>query len=62
MSMFFKVVVTIAVVIAAIPGLILEPGPLSEITAVSILIGLWGGDKTPEEAAEEVAEGAAGES
>jgi len=36
-----KVIMTVAVVVAAIPGLVLEPGPLSEIAALAILGAIW---------------------
>jgi len=47
-----KVVLTVAVVVAAIPGLIVEPGPLSEIVALGLLATIWFGD--PSEVSEEL--------
>lgn len=55
MAVFFKLVVTVAIGIAAIPGLIVEPGPLSELTALGIIVAMWSGDKSPEEAVQEAA-------
>lgn len=43
-----------AVIIVAIPGLLVEPGPLSEIGALGSLAAIWLEDKPPSEA---VAEG-----
>jgi hypothetical protein len=44
MSTFVKVVLSVAVIVVAIPGLIIEPGPLSEIAALAALGSIWGFD------------------
>lgn len=44
-----KVILSVAVVVAAIPGLILEPGPLSEVVALGVLAAIWLGDDTASE-------------
>lgn len=36
-----KLILTVAVVVAAIPGLIVEPGPLSEVAALAVLAAIW---------------------
>lgn len=44
MSSIVKVLLSVAVVVVAIPGLIIEPGPLSEIAALGALATIWGVD------------------
>lgn len=39
-----KLVLTVGVIVAAIPGLVVEPGPLSEIAALAALGAIWGVD------------------
>lgn len=39
-----KLTLTAGVVVVAIPGLIVEPGPLSEIAALGALATIWGMD------------------
>jgi len=46
-----KVLLTVAVIVAAIPGLIVEPGPLSEVVALGLLATIWFGD--PSEVADQ---------
>lgn len=36
-----KLALSVVVIIAAIPGLIIEPGPFSEIAAVGVLLAIW---------------------
>jgi hypothetical protein len=60
MSATGKLAVTAVVVVMAIPGLVIEPGPLSEIAALGILAAVWLGDKSAEEAVTEAASEAAG--
>lgn len=43
-SFWVKLALSIAIVIAAIPGLIIEWGPLSEIIALGSLGTIWGID------------------
>ena len=52
-----KVAASAVVIVLAIPGLIIEPGPLSEITALGFLSAIWLGGKEPEEAVAEAADG-----
>ena len=44
MSAFVKVFLSVVVVVIAIPGLIIEPGPLSEVAAAVALGSIWGVD------------------
>jgi hypothetical protein len=44
-----KVVATLVVIVLAIPGLIIEPGPLSEIVAGGLILGIWGFDDESEQ-------------
>lgn len=44
MSAFVKLLLTGIVLVFAIPGLIIEPGPLSEIAALAALGTIWGFD------------------
>lgn len=37
-----KIAITVLVVILFSPGLVIEPGPLSEGLALTILAGVWG--------------------
>lgn len=39
-----KLFLTAVVAVFAIPGLIVEPGPFSEITAAGLLAAIWGLD------------------
>lgn len=39
-----KLLLTAGVVVVAIPGLVVEPGPLSEIAALGALAAIWGVD------------------
>jgi hypothetical protein len=40
-SVFGKVLLTAAVIVAAIPGLVVEPGPVSEVVALGALAAIW---------------------
>lgn len=51
-----KIVISAVVVVAAIPGLVVEPGPFSEMAALGVLAAVWLGDESPSEAAAQVAE------
>ena len=51
-SIVGKVLLTVAVIATAIPGLIVEPGPLSEVVALGLLAVIWFGD--PSEVSEEL--------
>lgn len=44
MNALVKVVLSAVVVIFALPGLVVEPGPLSEIAALGALGTIWGVD------------------
>jgi len=44
MSLPVKIGLSAVVIIAAIPGLIIEPGPISEIVALGALGTIWGFD------------------
>lgn len=41
-GLLWKLLVTGAVLFLAPWGLIFEPGPISEITAIAVLAGVWG--------------------
>jgi len=43
-SAIVKVALSAVVVVFAIPGLIIEPGPVSEIVAIAALGSIWGFD------------------
>ena len=58
-STLAKIGLSIVVVIAALPGLIVEPGPLSEVTALGILIAIWVEGESASEAAGDAATEAA---
>lgn len=45
-----KLVLSAIVVILALPGLIIEPGPLSEIAALGVLAAIWGFEDVADEA------------
>jgi len=40
-----KVIMSVAVIVAAIPGLVVEPGPVSEVVALGVLGAIWLGDE-----------------
>lgn len=44
MNIATKIVLSIGTVILFIPGLVIEPGPISEIAALGILTSIWGID------------------
>ena len=44
MNILTKVGLTALTVVLAIPGLVIEPGPFSEIIAVAVISGIWGFD------------------
>lgn len=44
--MIVKVALSAVVVMFAIPGLVIEPGPISEIMALAALGSIWGFDLT----------------
>lgn len=46
MNVVTKAVLSAVVVILFVPGLIIEPGPISEIAALGILTSIWGIDWT----------------
>lgn len=39
-----KVVLSVGIVVLAVPGLIIEPGPFSEAAALAALGAIWGFD------------------
>lgn len=39
-----KVGLTMLIIILAIPGLVIEPGPVSEVVALSMVAAVWGVD------------------
>lgn len=39
-----RVVLSIGVAIAALPGVVIEPGPISETLALSVILGIWSVD------------------
>lgn len=41
-SVLVKLMLTAVVIVVAIPGLIIEPGPLSELAALGALGVIWG--------------------
>lgn len=44
MSAIVKVALSAIVIIMALPGLIIEPGPISEIVALGVIGTIWGFD------------------
>jgi hypothetical protein len=46
MSILIKMVLTGLITVMAIPGLIVEPGPLSEIAWIGGMSAIWGLDWT----------------
>jgi hypothetical protein len=44
MSALVKLGLSAVVVVLALPGLVIEPGPLSEIVALGALGSIWGFD------------------
>lgn len=55
MSVLGKILLSAVVVVLAIPGLIIEPGPFSEIAALGVLTAIWSEEKSSTEAIEEAA-------
>lgn len=53
MGLLGKIAVSAVIIILAIPGLVIEPGPITEIIAIGLLAAVWLGDKSPSEAAQE---------
>lgn len=49
-----KLILSLAVVVAAIPGLIIEPGPISEVVALGVLAAIWLGDETSSEVSDQL--------
>jgi hypothetical protein len=49
MNVWAKVGLTALITVMAIPGLIIEPGPLSEIAWIGGMSAIWGLDWTGEE-------------
>lgn len=43
-SPFVKIVLSLLVVVLMIPGLIIEPGPISEIAGLAAIGAIWGFD------------------
>jgi hypothetical protein len=39
-----KIVLTVIVLVLMVPGLIIEPGPVSEIVGIGAIAGIWGLD------------------
>lgn len=56
-SFLGKIALSAVVIVLAIPGLIIEPGPLSEIAALGVLAAIWVEGESPSDAAKEAAEG-----
>lgn len=50
---FTKLIATGVIVVLAIPGLIIEPGPISELVAIGLLTGIWLDGESPGEAVQE---------
>ncbi len=46
MSAIVKVALSVGVVVLMVPGLIIEPGPLTEMAALAALGSIWGFDLT----------------
>lgn len=44
MGVLSNLFLTAIIIVLAIPGLIIEPGPISEIIAVSFIASIWGID------------------
>lgn len=45
-----KLAASAVIIVLAIPGLIIEPGPLSELVALGLLAAIWTGGEDPGEA------------
>lgn len=43
-SFLVKLLLSLAIVVLAVPGLIIEPGPFSEMAALAGLGAIWGFD------------------
>jgi hypothetical protein len=39
-----KILLSVGIVIMMIPGLVIEPGPVSEAAGLASLLGIWGLD------------------
>lgn len=48
-----KIVMSAVVIVVAIPGLVIEPGPLSEMAALGVLSAIWSSDGDVEDAVKE---------
>lgn len=57
-NLLTKLMLTAIVVVLSVPGLIIEPGPFSEVVAGGLLITIWFGDGGAEDV-QEAAQGAA---
>lgn len=44
MNDFIRLVLTVGIVILMLPGLIIEPGPISEAAGIGAIAALWGLD------------------
>lgn len=44
MSAIVKILLSIGIIVLMIPGLVIEPGPISEIAGVVALGSIWGLD------------------
>lgn len=53
-SVITKLALSAVVIILAIPGLIIEPGPFSELAALGVLLAIWMGDGGVEDVQEQV--------
>lgn len=42
--MIVKSLLSVAVIVMMIPGLIIEPGPVSEVVGIGALLSIWGVD------------------
>lgn len=52
-SVVWKLIASVVIIVAAIPGLIIEPGPVSEMVAIGLLVAIWMGDESPGDAVQE---------
>jgi len=52
MGVITNLFLTLLVVVLAIPGLVIEPGPFSEIIAATFIASIWGIDFSPTDGGE----------
>lgn len=43
-STFIKIILTAGIAVLMVPGLVIEPGPISEIVGLGAIMSVWGID------------------